>query len=163
MKRAILLLSLALSLVSFSQAQAQDLNYENDFAASEVMTPDTSSDMELYQRFGREMYLGQVYLGITRSQVQLNTRTCAQNARGRVEAIRFHVVNAGAEIDSIMVQFGNGQWDSFNLGHRHFRPGQSSQWLNLRGNDRCVRRIVIVGDTDNEFFFTRAVVRLWAR
>ena len=162
MKKAMLIMSLALSVFVFAPAQANELNYENDFSYNEA----NPSDYELYQRWerpGRQMYLGQVYLGVTRSQVQLYTNTCGVRG-GRIDAIRFQVLNAGADIDSIMVQFGNGQWQNFNFGHRNFRPGQSSQWLNLRGqNDRCVRRVIVTGDTDNEFFFTRAVVRFWAR
>lgn len=150
MKKILLSLTLALTALSAAPVRAQELS--ND-----------ASDYELFQRFGGQVLLGDVLLGLTRSQPQLTTRTCQQNFRGRVDSIRFQVLGAAADINSLQVQFGNGQWETINPQRRHFRPGQTSQWFNLRGNDRCVRRIIVDGDTDNEFFFTRARVRIWAR
>jgi hypothetical protein len=169
-KKVMVVLGLAFSMFAFAPAQAEEVEIFNGEEYSEAVENEfnTPADIEDFQRrvplpFLRNVYLGQVYLNLWRSQVALNTRTCASGL-GRVDALRFRVMNASADINAIHVQFGNGQWQTINPGRGNFRPGQTSAWFNLRGrNQACIRRVVVDGDTDNEFFFTRAAVQFWAR
>ncbi|MCE3012145.1 MAG: DUF2541 family protein [Proteobacteria bacterium] len=62
--------------------------------------------------------------------------------------VRLQVNVRAAEIDHLAVQYANGMWDELSLRDR-FARGSSSRWMNLRGlGDRCIKKIVVVGDSD---------------
>ena len=62
--------------------------------------------------------------------------------------IQLKVNVRAAEIDHLAVQYANGMWDELTVRDR-FARGSSSRWMNLRGlGDRCIKKIVIVGDSD---------------
>ena len=62
--------------------------------------------------------------------------------------VRLQVNVRAAEIDHLAVQYANGMWDELSVRER-FGRGSSSRWMNLRGlGDRCIKKIVVVGDSD---------------
>ncbi len=180
MKKSLLTLGLALSMFSFEPAQADDMNYDDDsfvsMAESVVTVPASDiTDLQRYPddrwdrgRHGRDTLLGQGYLPLHRGQMVIWTRSCQGGGygfnSGRVSAIRIQLLNSSGHINSLSIQFGNGEWKTVNFGHVHFLPGQSTQWFNFRSNqDRCVRQVVVDGDADDAFFFYPPVVQVWGR
>ena len=66
---------------------------------------------------------------------------------GELTAIRFYVDREDADIDRLDVQFANGRTQSFFPRQRTFREGSYSRWFDLRGHERCIRAIRVIGDT----------------
>lgn len=60
------------------------------------------------------------------------------------------VVQNAARIDFLMVEFGNGQRQQFEV-RDHFAPGSSSRWMDLNGNARCVTTLYVSGKTENNW------------
>lgn len=123
--------------------------------------------------FAGEMYLGSTKLSHGGDVDTLLIRSCA-NARadeqqwdrdehewdhddgrnvrrndGRLEAFRFEVTRARAQVDRIDVMFGNGRHQSFYPRNRSFLRDESSNWFQLPGrNERCIRAITVYGQTE---------------
>jgi len=71
-----------------------------------------------------------------------------QPLRCGLSEVRLQVNVRAAEIDHLAVQYGNGMWDELVIRDR-FARGSTSRWINLRGQgDRCIKKIVVVGDSD---------------
>jgi hypothetical protein len=157
MKKILFALTLFVTGLGFQPARA-DLT--TDATTYETQSDDYSM-LQRYRNRHETIFLGQVFLYHGRTQGFVNVRSCARD-RTRLDAIRFQVLNAEADINAIHIMFNNGRTETIRVG-RSFRPGAASGWLDLRGGDRCVRRIVIDGDTDNTWFWTQALVRVWGR
>lgn len=122
--------------------------------------------------FAREVFLGSTKLSHGRDADTLVIRSCA-NARederrdwdrdwdrdrrgegprrndGRLEAFRFEVTKARAQVDRVDVVFGNGRHQSFYPRDRSFVRNESSNWFQLPGrNERCIRSITVYGQTE---------------
>jgi hypothetical protein len=106
-------------------------------------------------------YRGQ-FLGSARLSHRENDRNVLSFGRCRdgVDAIRLHVERGNAEIETVWVRFANGGVDRLKVRDR-IGDGRSSRWIDLRGRDRCVQSIGIIGDTESSF--DRARVEIWAR
>ncbi len=72
---------------------------------------------------------------------------CDTLANDKVTAIRVEVRRFPAEIDRLRVVFQNGQSQELAL-REHLKPGTTSRWIDLKGEARCIERIVVLGDTD---------------
>ena len=102
--------------------------------------------------FGAEALADQVQLGSTtltnRPDVDvIGVRSCS-TGKGRFRRIRLQVNRRAAEIYDIDVQYGNGSWDTYVPVRRYFGRGTTSRWIDLIGGRRCIKRIVIKGDTE---------------
>ena len=47
----------------------------------------------------------------------------------------------------LKVEFQNGQRQELKVKD-HFKKNTSSRWIDLKGNKRCIKKIIVVGDTD---------------
>lgn len=65
-----------------------------------------------------------------------------------IRALKFRALRGTADIASVTVFYGNGRSERLNIREK-IRQGRETRWVNLRGRDRCISRIVVVGDTDN--------------
>ncbi len=62
--------------------------------------------------------------------------------------IQLKITDRPADIDHIYVQYGNGNFDELIVRDR-IRRGGSSRFINLRGEgERCLRKIVVIGDSE---------------
>lgn len=98
-----------------------------------------------YQRF-----LGATYLEFRGDSDEIHLGRCGRNPReespDRVSALRFRVTRNNAEIDHIVVQFGNGQTQEIEV-RNFFQEGSWSVRKDLAGERRCVDRIYVHGRT----------------
>jgi hypothetical protein len=86
-KKVMVVLSLALSVFAFAPAQADEGDVPDEMYNSEFATDyNANPEIEDFQRIPqlRTIFLGQVRLGINRSQVSLNTRRRYQCGSGAV-------------------------------------------------------------------------------
>ena len=103
--------------------------------------------------------LGTVRLTWGRQTDILNIRSCAEN-REEVRAIQLRVVGGPANIDSVVVQFGNGERQRLRV-RENFRAGQRSRWIRLGREARCVRRIWVTGSGAFVPFLFNTRVQIW--
>jgi hypothetical protein len=71
-----------------------------------------------------------------------------KNCRAGVNAVQVRVRRGNVEIESIWVQFANGERDTLSVRDRIARGGES-RWIDVRGGERCITAIGVIGDTEN--------------
>jgi hypothetical protein len=98
---------------------------------------------------GREVFLGDTWLTQRENDVDwIRVNDCRDGAWDRdLVAVRVEVRNVQAEIESLVVRFGNGERQPLYVRER-FAPGTSSRWIDLDGGRRCIREIRVVGDAE---------------
>jgi len=62
--------------------------------------------------------------------------------------IQLRAKGGDVDIRSLYVKYGNGQVERLRVA-QNIRQGGRNRWIDLNGNRRCIREIVILGDTDN--------------
>jgi hypothetical protein len=72
---------------------------------------------------------------------------CPSPRNQPVYAIKLRVLRQRANIDRLIVQYGNGQRDELHV-REDFAAGSTSRWIDLAGGYRCVEKIIISGDTE---------------
>ncbi len=78
---------------------------------------------------------------------EVNLPPCETSHNVKVTALQLQVKKFPAEINRLKVVFHNGE--SLDLAPGvNVKAGASSPWLDLPGNARCIKRLVIVGDTN---------------
>ncbi|MBL7802323.1 MAG: hypothetical protein JNL02_01205 [Saprospiraceae bacterium] len=82
-------------------------------------------------------------------------------AEGIFTALQIRVKGSPINMHKIVVHFGNGETQEFEL-RENFRAGSASRVLDLPGNRRVIRKVVFWYDTKN-LAGRKAVVQLWGR
>jgi hypothetical protein len=162
MNKLLLITGLMAASLSISPVKAQPSvdteSYSNESYSVE--------DQRRPERPGRQILLGQGYLGFNRTQLVFNTRTCQRGA-GQMDAIRVRVDLADADIEYVRIQFGNGRTATANF-RGEVRRGETTRWINFSSvgrseRERCVARVIVVGDTQNSNFWSRSLIRVYGR
>lgn len=95
--------------------------------------------------------LGMVSLTDMKDRDVVNLPACKFSPNQRVGQIKLKVFKHAAEIDHLRVQFHNGQSQRLHV-RDYFYPGSSSRWMDLNGRKRCIKKIVVVGDSETRGF-----------
>jgi hypothetical protein len=146
------------SLGSYSFADNSDINNLN---TSDNFSYDAHIRPAPPVREG-SVLLGQMHMAYIGHRSQMSVNSCRQGI-GQISAIQFQVLNANATIKSVLVQFGDGEWQQIYLGRQSFNRNLATGWLDLPGRNQCVRSIVIDGSTPWREFPRMATVRVWGR
>jgi hypothetical protein len=77
-----------------------------------------------------------------------------------VTAIKLRARRGAAEINLLVVKYGNGAVDRLPVRHR-IPEGGETRWIDLRGTRRCVTSIAVVGDTERSA--DRTIIQFWGR
>ncbi len=98
---------------------------------------------------GREVLLGQTNLSPRGQDIDwLYVNDCRDGAWDRdLVAVRVEIQDVPADIDSVVLRFGNGQTQWLSVRER-FAPWSSTRWVDLDGGRRCIREIRIAGDAE---------------
>lgn len=91
--------------------------------------------------------LGAVSLTDATDRDLVELPACDGSRNRPVTSLQLRVAEYPAQIDRLVVEFGNGERQELQL-KKHFSVGASSRWMDLQGPARCIRRIGVVGDTD---------------
>jgi len=75
-------------------------------------------------------------------------------------AVKLRAIRGAAEINLLIVTYGNNEVDRLRGRHR-IPQGGETRWLDLRGGRRCVKSIAVVGDTEKSV--DRTILQLWGR
>lgn len=65
-----------------------------------------------------------------------------------VTKLKLRMMQGSAEVEALSVVYGDGRLD-FLAVRGHFNRGTESRWIDLEGGRRCIKKIYILGDTDN--------------
>lgn len=98
--------------------------------------------------FSMPFYLGKVSLAEHTDIDVINLPRCITPRNRLVSKIKFIVRKYPAQIDRLTVQFYNNGRQELYV-RKHFRRGQGSRWIDLRFGKRCIKRIIVRGDTDS--------------
>lgn len=101
--------------------------------------------------------LGQTHL--SRAENDKDVLRFAKCKRG-INAIQLRVDFGQVEVERLWVEYAKGGRDVLPVRER-IGKGHDSRWIDLRGGERCIKAIGIVGDT--ELSRDQARVRLWGR
>lgn len=89
----------------------------------------------------RGIYLGQTDLDFSRDPDAIHVgRVCGLNS------LQLTVIRNDAQIDYLLVRFGNGHIQQINV-RDYFVQGSTSRFINLDGQNRCVEEIFVQGRT----------------
>ena len=91
--------------------------------------------------------LGEVHLKDGTDRDVINLPTCQDSNNTPIVALKFKVNKFDAQVDHLKVVFQNGDEQKLPV-KKHFEEGQTSRWIDIDGDARCVDKIIIVGDTD---------------
>ena len=107
-------------------------------------------------------YNKSVHLGSTRLSHAENDRDVLRfrSCRNTVHAIQLRTSRGNVEIEKLWVRYGNGERDYLNVRDR-ISKGGSTRWIDLRGGNRCIKEIGIIGETERSR--DQARVDIWAR
>ena len=94
--------------------------------------------------------LGEMFLGENVDVGIIKLGPCDENQNNEpVSSLRLRVLNTGATIDHVKVTFGNGDVVELQVAE-HFDAYTRSRWINLPGQERCIRKIFVRGHSDDE-------------
>lgn len=105
---------------------------------------------------------GERLLGSTRlSKVENDTDVMrfAKCRRG-IHAVQLRVARGQVEIEKLWVRYARGGVDQLEVRER-IGENKQSRWIDLRGGERCIKAIGVIGDT--ELSLDQARVDIWGR
>ncbi|MBL7826028.1 MAG: DUF2541 family protein [Saprospiraceae bacterium] len=82
-------------------------------------------------------------------------------AEGLFTGLQLKVKRGPINMHRVVVHYGNGETQEIEL-RENFRAGSASRIIDLPGNKRVIRKVVLFYDTKN-FAASKAVVELWGR
>ena len=98
--------------------------------------------------------LGSTHLAKHEKDVDVIKLPPCRRRAARIEAVKVRAVHGQAEIESLWVKFQDGTKQSLPVRQR-LGQGEESRWIDLKGGERCVREIGVVGDTELSYDQTR--------
>jgi hypothetical protein len=104
--------------------------------------------LALLAQAAEPLKLGDVDLRDARDGDVIRLPACTSPRNAPVRRVGLAVSRHPAQIDRVVVRFHDGTRQELSVRHR-FKPGSASRWIDLRGGDRCIQSIRIVGDTDS--------------
>jgi Protein of unknown function (DUF2541) len=93
----------------------------------------------------RNQYLGQARLSPRENNLEfLRFSTCQTPP---LQAIKLVAKKGVAEIDRLVVQYGNNQTERLQVRNK-LNVGQETRWIDLKGGKRCVKAIALIGSSE---------------
>jgi Protein of unknown function (DUF2541) len=102
--------------------------------------------------------LGQTRLSLRDNDLDvLKLSRCQQPP---VKSIKLKAFKGSAEITFLVVQYGNNISDRLPVRSKIRERGETN-WIDLKGNRRCIKGIAILGSTERSI--DRAIIQFYAR
>lgn len=80
--------------------------------------------------------------------------------RRGINAVQLRVHRGQVEVEKLWVEFAKGGRESLDVRER-IGQGKESRWIDVRGGERCIKAIGLIGDT--ELSRDKARVDIWGR
>lgn len=94
---------------------------------------------------GRTDLLGSTILSNRQDVDFIRVNSC-KDGHEFVSAVKLKVLRDNADIEAVIVKFGNGETQELAIRER-FSRGSESRWVDLAGFRRCIRGVKVVGDS----------------
>ena len=91
--------------------------------------------------------LGAVKLGEETERDSIYLLPCSKSDNAKVSQLQISVKDHPVEINRVKIKFYNGPEQVFTV-NRHLKVGETSPWVDLKGEKRCIEKITFVGDAD---------------
>ena len=98
---------------------------------------------------GATTFLGYAQLNDQLTNDTVALPSCDNGDNNYVSEVSFMVTHSGAQIDWVYLTFENGETDVLEFRRNYFNAGQTSRWIDLRGEYRCIGQIEILGHSDS--------------
>lgn len=111
-----------------------------------------------------EVYLGKTYAPWLMHHKRVFTMSCLGTRKRPVSEVQFKVRRGDADIKHIKLVFGNGERQYINVNEA-FADGSDSEWIELNGTDRCLRRIIVLAESTDasSFPYKRARIHFYGK
>ncbi len=83
-----------------------------------------------------------------------------KKCRRGIDSLQLRVYRGQVEVERVWVRYGNGEREELVVRDRIAQGGQT-RWIDLRGGERCVQAIGVIGDTERSS--DQARVEIWGR
>jgi hypothetical protein len=83
-----------------------------------------------------------------------------EKCRRGINAVQLRIERGQVEIEKLWVRYAKGGVDRLDVRER-IGEGHQSRWIDLRGGERCIKAIGVIGDT--ELSLDQARVEIWGR
>lgn len=91
--------------------------------------------------------MGVIKLGDATEKDSIKLPSCNTENNSKVSQLKIKVKDNPVEINRVKVQFYNGSTQTVTV-NKHLKVGDSSPWVDLNGDKRCVEKITFIGDAD---------------
>ncbi len=105
-----------------------------------------NNDKVVLKHVNDQLILGTVVLKPFGNTDSVSFPKCNVSKNDPVRALRFRVNQANVYVRSIQITYQNGDRENVSV-NRNFRTQSSSDWYNLSGDQRCVRKIRATGES----------------
>jgi hypothetical protein len=101
-------------------------------------------------------------IGSTRLALQENDVDVLrfQRCRSDIHALQIRSKRGQIEVERLWLRYANDERESLNIRDR-IQQGGTTRWIDLRGGNRCIVEIGIIGDTERSR--DQARVEIWGR
>lgn len=99
----------------------------------------------LLQQKGDQILLGRLSFDRTTDFDVVDLPRCNASPNQRIDRLRFAVQRGNLYVERLRVTFQNGQTQVFDIND-DFMDGDRSAWIDLRGANRCIKRIRMTGE-----------------
>ena len=96
---------------------------------------------------------------LSRAENDTDVLRFAKCRRG-INAVQLRIERGQVEVEKLWVTYARGGVDRLDVRDR-IGQGKNSRWIDLRGGERCVKSVGIIGDT--ELSLDQARVEIWGR
>ena len=110
-------------------------------------TPAANGQAILNVKPNGNIVLGKMKLSQSMDRDVIKLPKCRTSANKPVKSLKMKVKKANADIDKLVVVFQNGQRTQLQV-REFFRAGTQSRWIDLPGNKRCIKKIIVKGDSE---------------
>ena len=91
--------------------------------------------------------LGKVKLGDAKDRDVVHLPPCKTPANIKVVKLKVAANDFQAEVNTLKLEYYNGEKQQLSV-RETFRPGTDSRWIDLARGARCIKKIVVIGDTN---------------
>jgi hypothetical protein len=92
--------------------------------------------------------LGQVRLTDAKDKDVVRLPACSTSANVKVNRVQMVVKEHPAEINRFKVVYHNGEMQVLDVKEQ-FKADSQSRWIDLKGQARCIKELIIIGDTES--------------
>jgi hypothetical protein len=95
------------------------------------------------------------HLGSTKLSLSENDSDVIQvDCKEPVHAIKLRAAHGAAKISALWVRYGNSDRERLDI-REQLAQGSESRWIDLKGGERCVKEIGIIGESEDTLNKTR--------